>query len=307
MARVLVTGGAGFIGSHIVDELLAAGHEVSVVDTLQGRRVAQLPPAVPLYRVSILDAALSDVIAEVAPECVIHQAAQVSVASSVADPVRDAQVNVIGSIRLFEACRRHGVRKVIYASSAAVYGEPQSLPIGEDHPVAPLSPYGISKHTVEHYLDVYRRLYGLEYTVLRYSNVYGPRQDAHGEGGVVAIFTHRIVHGLAVTIDGSGEQTRDLIYVGDVARANLLALEAGDGQILNVSRGVETSVNQLLKAIEEVVGRRADVVYGPPRSGDIVRSVLDNRRAREVLGWEPRVDLVEGLSAVVAFERAALR
>ena len=304
MARVMVTGGAGFIGSHIVEELLAAGHEVSVVDNLQTGSEAWLPAGVAFYRISILDEALCDVMAEAAPEYVIHQAAQVNVARSVEDSARDAQVNIVGSLRLLEACRKHGVRKVIYASSAAVYGEPRALPLVEDHPVAPLSPYGVSKHTVEHYLEVYRRLYGLNYTVLRYANVYGPRQDAQGEGGVVAIFTYRIVRGLGVTIDGSGEQTRDLVYVGDVARANVLALTAGDGEILNVSMGVETSVNRLLAAIEEAVGRRAEVRHGPPRPGDIVRSVLANGRARRVLGWEPRVSLADGLQAVVTFEQA---
>ena len=304
MARVMVTGGAGFIGSHIVEELLAAGHEVSVVDNLQTGSEAWLPAGVAFYRISILDEALCDVMAEAAPEYVIHQAAQVNVARSVEDSAWDAQVNIVGSLRLLEACRKHGVRKVIYASSAAVYGEPRALPLVEDHPVAPLSPYGVSKHTVEHYLEVYRRLYGLNYTVLRYANVYGPRQDAQGEGGVVAIFTYRIVRGLGVTIDGSGEQTRDLVYVGDVARANVLALTAGDGEILNVSMGVETSVNRLLAAIEEAVGRRAEVRHGPPRPGDIVRSVLANGRARRVLGWEPRVSLAEGLQAVVTFEQA---
>lgn len=304
--RVLVTGGAGFIGSHIVDHLLEEGHDVSVVDNLSSGKEDRIPAQVTFYRTGLRDAALPQAISDFRPECVVHQAAQVNVSRSVEDPFCDADTNVLGTLHLLEQCRRFDVRKVIFASSAAVYGEPVALPIDEQHRIGPLSPYGVSKLTVEHYLSVYRSLYGLEYTVLRYANVYGPRQDAHGEGGVVAIFAHRIAHGEGVVVHGNGDQTRDLVYVADVARANGLALHAGDGEIINVSFGQETSINELLAELGAAAGREIRAEYGPPRSGDIFRSLLANDRARHVLGWTPRVTLREGLRACLDHERAHL-
>ena len=304
--RVLVTGGAGFIGSHIVDLLIDGGHSVAVVDNLSGGKAERVPRGVRLYRADIAEPELGEVFERERPEAVIHQAAQVSVACSVRDPMSDARVNVIGSLNLLEQCKAHGVRKVIFASSAAVYGDPVSLPVDEEHPARPSSPYGASKYSVEEYLRIYRELYGLDYTALRYSNVYGPGQDAQGEGGVVAIFTHRVVRGEPVEIHGDGEQTRDLVYVRDVARANVLALERGGGERINVSCGTETSVKELVRSLGRLVGRDLVVRHGPPRAGDIRRSVLANEKAVRLLGWRPEVTLESGLKEVLAYESASV-
>lgn len=304
--RVLVTGGAGFIGSHVVELLLESGHDVSVVDNLSTGVERNVPSGARLYRVDITSAALAEVMATEEPEVVIHHAAQIDVRRSVEDPAFDAAVNILGSINLLEHARRTGVRKIVYASSAAVYGNPLYVPVDEEHPILATSPYGASKYTVEKYLYLYRELYGLDFTVLRYANVYGPRQDPLGEGGVVAIFTHRLAHGLPVTVFGDGEQTRDYVYVGDIARANLLALTAGGGQVVNVGCGREVSVNQLLRAMLEVTGVRAEVEWAPERPGEIRRSALANRRAQEALGWRPTLTLHEGLERVYAYEKISL-
>ena len=304
--RVLVTGGAGFIGSHIVRRLMEHGHDVAVLDNLSRGREENLPRGVRFYRADVTSWEIGEIFAKEEPECVVHQAAQIDVRRSVADPAMDARVNIIGSINLLEHCRKTGVRKVVYASSAAVYGDPQILPVPEEHPILATSGYGVSKHTVEHYLEVYRKLYGLDYTVLRYANVYGPRQDPLGEGGVVAIFSHRIARRLAVTIFGDGEQTRDYVFAGDVAEANALALTKAGGEVLNISTGVEVSVNQLLRALEELSGRKAEVRHAPERPGEIRRSALDNSRARRSLGWVPKVPLSEGLEQVLAYEMSRL-
>lgn len=305
--KVLVTGGAGFIGSHIVDLLLAHGAQVAVVDDLSTGMEERLPRGVPLYRMGIESPELEAVFREVRPEYVIHQAAQIDVRRSVEDPEADAQVNIVGTIRVLENCRRFGVRKVVYASSAAVYGDPRRLPVDEEHPILPTSGYGVSKHTVEHYLSVYRALYGIDFTALRYANVYGPRQVPAGEGGVVAIFSHRMVRGESVTIYGDGEQTRDLVYVDDVARANVQALTRGGGAIVNVSCARETSVNTLFRLIKEATGSHSRAEHAPERPGEIRRSCLANARARELLDWEPEVPLEEGLERTIAYERSGRR
>ena len=243
--KALITGGAGFIGSHIADSLVKNGDSVVVVDNLQTGKLANLPSRVTFYREDITQPLLRGIFCREQPEVVFHQAAQVSVPKSVADPKLDVRINVLGAINVLEAAKASGVRKVIFASSAAVYGEPQYLPIDEAHPIAPQTPYGLAKHTVERYLALYRELYGLRYTVLRYANVYGPRQDGGGEGGVVAIFAQRLSAGLVPTVFGSGEQTRDFVFVGDVAAANLAAIAQADGQVLNISTQKAISVNAL--------------------------------------------------------------
>lgn len=299
--KVLVTGGAGFIGSHIVDALCAAGHQVVVVDNLSTGRRQNLRPDVPLYPLDLRSPDLGDLIRAERPECICHQAAQASVSVSVKQPLLDAEINVLGSLRLLEAARQAGVRKIVYASSGgAVYGEPRYLPCDEDHPIAPLSPYGVSKYIVELYLRLYRDLYGLAYTVLRYANVYGPRQDPYGEAGVVAIFTCQMLRGQRPTIFGDGEQQRDFVYVTDVARANLLALTAADGQVLNIGSGRPTTVNALYQHLSRLTGFREPPVYGPPRPGDVYRTYVAIERARHHLGWQPTVDLETGLAATVA-------
>lgn len=293
--KVLVTGGAGFIGSHIVDLLLERGNDVIVVDNLSTGQETHLRPEVSFYRADITDGRLADIIAKTRPDVVIHQAAQIHVTTSVQDPLHDAKINIIGTLNLLEACRHAGVRKVIYASSAAVYGNPQYLPIDEGHPVMPLSGYGISKHTPEHYLQVYAQLHGLTYTVLRYANVYGIRQDPRGEGGVISIFMEKLLKGEPITVFGDGEQTRDYIYVEDVARANVAALTEGDGQILNIGTGQKTSINELIALFEEVSGKKMEINHAPERPGDIKHSYFDNRRAVQLLNWQPETDLSTGL------------
>ncbi len=294
--RVLVTGGAGFIGSHITRVLLREGHRVTVVDDLSTGSLDNLPKGVAFYRLDVTGAmdALFD--AE-RPEAVVHQAAQVSVPRSLQDPVRDLDLNAGGTLNLLEHGRRFGVARFILASSAAVYGEPRYLPLDEEHPVQPLSPYGLSKYAAERYLDLYRRLYGLSGCALRYANVYGPRQAAHAEGGVVAIFCEQLARGLPPVIYGDGEQTRDFVYVEDVARANLAALTAGEG-FFNIGAGRAVSVNNLWCLLRELTGSRLDAVHRPPRPGDIRDSVFNPARAREVLGWRPGRDLEKGLQAM---------
>lgn len=305
--RVLVTGGAGFIGSHIVEELVRAGHTTVVVDNLSSGRREQVRPEARFYSDDITSPTLAEIFAQERPEAVIHQAAQVSVAASVLDPVRDARVNVMGTLNVLEQCRAHDVRKVVFASSAAVYGDPVALPVDEDHPIKPASPYGLAKRVCEEYLRIYRKLHGLDYTVLRYANVYGPRQDALGEGGVVAIFTRRVVRGEPVEIHGDGGQTRDFVFVRDVARANLCALDRAGGEHINVSCGTETSIKNLLDVVAEAVGARPGYRQVAERPGDIRRSVLANARAEALLGWRPEVSLSDGLAQVVEYEAAALR
>lgn len=300
--QVLVTGGAGFIGSHIVDVLLSKGFSVSVLDNLSTGKMENLDPRANFYHGELDDEKLLEQIMErERPEVVIHQAAQASVPRSVDNPVYDAGVNVVGSIKLLEACRKGGVRKVIYASTAAVYGNPRYLPVDEDHPVTLLSPYGISKYTVEQYLKIYNSLYGLDFTVLRYANVYGPRQDAAGEGGVVSIFADRLLSGNAPEIFGDGKQTRDFVYVKDVAAANAAALDRAGGQVLNVSTGIATSVKELFEIMREMAGSSLDARYGPERAGDIKHSYLENARARRLLEWKPRFDLEKGLKETINY------
>lgn len=238
--KVLVTGGAGFIGSHLVDRLIESGHQVVVVDNLSKGNCIFVHPKAQFILEDITAPRLGGIFKLEQPEVVFHEAAQIDVQTSVRKPQADAQVNIQGTINVLEACINSGVKKVIYASSAAAYGNPQYLGIDEQHPIDPLSPYGISKHTAEHYLKVYHQLHGLKYTVLRYANVYGPRQDIQGEGGVVSIFINKLLRNQSLTIDGSGEQTRDFIYVHDVVRANLASLDYGDNQIVNVGTGVKT-------------------------------------------------------------------
>lgn len=297
--RVMVTGGAGFIGSHIVENLLRDNHEVFIVDNFSAGKKENLVSEVPVYNMDITDPGIAAVFEEVRPRALIHQAAQVAVPVSLKDPVFDARVNIIGTLNLLEACRIYGVEKVVFASSAAVYGNPNYLPVDEEHPLRPLSGYGISKHAVERYLEVYQELYGLKWTALRYANVYGPRQDALGEGGVVAIFIDKLLHNRRPTIFGDGEQTRDFVYVKDVAAANVQALTMGDHQILNISTGQAATVNELYALLQQEVGFSLPPEYGPPRAGDIVHSYLDNHRAVSQLNWKPRYSLARGLKETV--------
>lgn len=305
--KILVTGGAGFIGSNVVDAYVEAGHQVVVVDNLSSGNRTNLNPAATLYEMDLRSPELGDVLAEERPEVVNHHAAQIDVRRSVADPLYDASINIMGSIALLEACRKAGVRKVVYSSTGgAMYGEPECLPCEENHPIRPLSPYGASKATVEHYLFMYRQNFGLSYTILRYPNVYGPRQDPFGEAGVIAIFTERMLRGEPVTINGSGEQERDFIYVGDCVSANLLALEAGDGREYNLGWGLGVTVNEVYHRLKAITGYSLEAAHGPAKTGETFRIYLGTSRIQKELGWAPQVPLEEGLARTVQFFRERL-
>ena len=303
--NVLVTGGAGFIGSHVVDACLAAGHSVSIVDDLSTGKRANVPFEMRLSTVDIRDpAALREVFERERPEVVCHLAAKANVRESIVAPILYAEVNVIGSLAVLEAARQTGVRKVIYASTGgAVYGEPRYLPVDEDHPIQPLDPYGASKHHVEHYLGIYANLHGLDYTILRFPNVYGPRQDPYGEAGVVAIWTAAMLEGRQPQIYGDGEQERDFVYAGDIARAVVLSLQAADGETLNLGSGDGTSINALFRTMCAVTGADCDALHVDAKAGEVRRIVLDASRAERVLGWQPQVSLCEGLTRTVAHFR----
>lgn len=301
--KALVSGGAGFIGSNLVDVLVSEGHQVSVVDNLSTGRFENLNPGANFYKVDITSPELFEVIDREKPEIVFHLAAQIDIQQSLRNPVFDAGVNILGTVNLLEACRNTNVKKVIYSSSAAVYGEPLYLGVDEKHPVDPMSYYGISKHVPEHYLKVYAQLYGLDYTVLRYANAYGPRQIAKGEGGVIAIFIDRLLEGNAPMIFGDGEQTRDFIFVQDIVNANLKAAQAGSGEILNVSCAYQTTVNELYKMIKSRMNTDLEPIYQDARKGDILHSYLENKRTKEVLGWEPVHSLEQGLGITIEYYR----
>jgi UDP-glucose 4-epimerase len=303
--RILVTGGAGFIGSNVADQFVALGHEVAVLDNLSTGRREQVPERAAFYQADLADpAAVEACIAEFRPEVVDHHAAQIDVRRSVEDPRRDAEINILGSLSLLESCRRHRVRKIVYASTGgALYGEARFLPATEEHPVNPEAPYGASKHTVEHYLYIWKQLHGLDYTVLRYPNVYGPRQNPLGEAGVNAIFIGLMLQGKRPHIFGDGEQIRDYLFVGDVVEANRLALDRGSGEIANLGTGVGTSVNEIFRVLRDVIGFTAEPIYEAPRPGEIQRITLDASRARAVLGWQPQVPFAEGLRRTVEWTK----
>jgi len=305
--KVLVTGGAGFIGSHVVDRCLAAGHAVSVVDDLSSGRRDNVAPAARLHVADIRSPGLADVFRAEAPDAVAHLAAQAAVSRSVADPRLDAEINVLGSLNVLECARQAGVRRFVYAATGgAAYGDTDVIPTPETHPTRPASPYGVSKVSVELYVDCWMTLHGMSGVSLRFANVYGPRQNPHGEAGVVAIFCARILAGQPCLINGDGLQTRDYVYVGDIADAALLALERHEvtGPV-NLGTGRETTVVTIFEQLRTAAGGRAEARHGPPRPGEQRRSVLDASRAAQTLGWRPRVSLAEGLTETLASFRAS--
>jgi UDP-glucose 4-epimerase len=298
--HVVVTGGAGFIGSHIVDAYLARGWRVTVIDNLSSGDRRNVDPRAALREFDVRDPRLRELILELQPDIVNHHAAQMDLRYSVADPAFDAEVNVVGSVRLLQASVDAAVKRVIFASTGgAIYGEPVTVPQDETHPAGPLSPYGCAKLAVEHYLEYFRAVHGLSSVALRYANVYGPRQSAKGEAGVIAIFARRLLGGEAVTINGSGEQTRDFVYVDDVVAANVAAAEGAWQGSFNVGTGVETSINSLYA----LMGTAAPL-HGPAKAGEQMRSVLDGGKLRALAGLSPPVPLRDGLAATMAWFRA---
>ena len=300
--KVLVTGGAGFIGSHVVDLYVDHGYKVVVVDDLSTGRILNLNPAAKLYEIDIRSAKLAEIFEHERPDFVNHHAAQIDVRRSVEDPLFDAEVNILGSLNLIEFAREFQVQRFVYVSTGgAVYGEPEYLPCDERHSIKPICQYGASKHTVEHYLYMYHVNYGLDYTVLRYPNVYGPRQDPHGEAGVIAIFIGQMLNGGSAMINGDGEQTRDFVFVKNIVNANLLACKAdsGFGQAINLGSGKETSVNRILMLINKYLNKQIKPVFDSERKGELRRSCSDNSKSEKILGYKEKHGFEEGLKATI--------
>jgi UDP-glucose 4-epimerase len=306
--RILVTGGAGFIASHVSEGFLSAGHEVAVLDNLSTGFRYNVPEDARFYEGDIRDVGfLRRVFDEFKPEVVDHHAAQMDVRKSLDDPVFDAETNILGSIKLILEAVRAGTRRFIYVSTGgAVYGEPTWLPVNENHSIRPECAYGISKHTVEHYLELYRILNGLQYVVLRYPNVYGPRQNPRGEAGVNAIFAGLMLAGKVPTIFGDGEQLRDYVFVSDIVEANLRALTNGDNEIVNIGSGLGTSVNDIYQILAEILDFKPPAHYAPERAGEIKKIFLDARKAELALGWKPKISFRDGLKKTVEWHKAKM-
>jgi UDP-glucose 4-epimerase len=305
--KIVVTGGAGFIASHIVDAFIERGHEVHIFDDLSTGQNANLNPKATLHTIDIADPKAAQLLEQIKPEALNHHAAQMDVRHSVADPTFDARINIIGFINLLEGCKNAGVKKVIFASSGgAVYGEQEIFPAPESHVTQPASPYGVSKRTGELYLSYYHQAYGLPYIALRYANVYGPRQSSKGEAGVVAIFLSLLLSGKTPLINGDGKQTRDYVFVGDVVAANVAALESPYIGQINIGTGVETDVVAIYDHLRQAVGSKTQAQHGPAKPGEQRRSCLDNRHAGAVLGWRPQVALADGLRRTADHYRETL-
>ena len=305
--KILITGAAGFIASHIVDAYLERGHEVFILDDLSTGQTRNVNPRATFHQVDIADARAVKLIEQIKPDLLNHHAAQMDVRHSVADPQFDARVNILGFINILEACKNAGTKKIIFASSGgAVYGEQDTFPAPEGHPTRPSSPYGVSKRTGELYLSYYHQAFGLPYIALRYANVYGPRQSNKGEAGVVAIFISLLLAGKGPVINGDGKQTRDYVYVGDVARANVAALESPYVGEINIGTGVETDVVTIFQLLRDGVGSKLEARHGPAKIGEQRRSCLAAQRAADIFGWRPQVSLREGLERTVADYRGTV-
>jgi UDP-glucose 4-epimerase len=308
--RILVTGGAGFIGSNIADAYRAEGHEVAVLDSLQTGSLDNVSADTKLYECDISDAAaVEHCFADFQPEVVSHHAAQLDVRKSMADPVYDAQINIAGSLNVLLAAVKNGVQRFIFASSGgAVYGEPEFMPVDETHPIAPASPYGVTKYAFEHYLRIWGDLHNFVPVVLRYANVYGPRQTPHAEGGVVAIFTQRLLRGETCTIFGDGTMTRDYVFVGDIVDANLRALACGQGVTVNIGTGVQTTTREVFDTIRDAIGdSSAEPEFKPERPGEVRFICLENTRAKELLGWTPHFDFRAGTAETLRWQQSLIK
>jgi UDP-glucose 4-epimerase len=306
MKKIVVTGGAGFIASHIVDAYIQLNHEVYIIDDLSTGQNCNLNPSAKVHTLDIADPKAGRLIAEIKPHVLNHHAAQMDVRRSVADPAFDARVNIIGFVNLLEACKDAGVKRVIFSSSGgAVYGDREPIPATEAHETLPQSPYGVSKLTGELYLCYYHMAFGLPYVALRYANVYGPRQSTQGEAGVVAIFISQLLAGKNPVINGDGKQTRDYVFVGDVVRANIAALDSDFIGAVNIGTGKETDVVTLCELLRDGVGSQVTAVHGPAKPGEQRRSCLETSLASQVLGWRPEVALEQGLLQTIAYYRQA--
>ncbi len=305
---VLVTGGAGFIGSHVADMLVEEGHRVDVMDNLSAGRREYVPEGATLHVLDVRSEAAADLVRDQSYDGLVHHAAQIDVRASVENPTQDADVNVIGLLNLMEAGRRSGLRNVVFASTGgAIYGEPEYTPQDETHPERPVSPYGVAKLSAEHYLQYYARQFDIDAVSLRYANVYGPRQTPTGDAGVVAIFIGEMLSGTQPVINGTGDQTRDYVYVADVARANVQALNHDGTDLLNIGTARETSVTELFRLVKAATGADVAEKHGPSLPGEQKRSVLDYAKAQSVLGWEPETSLRAGLGKTVEWLSKASR
>lgn len=294
--KILVTGGAGFIGSHIVDACIDAGHDVFVIDNLSSGVKEFVHPKAKLYETDICSHEMRALFEQERPEIIFHHAAQIDVRRSVTDPMFDANVNIVGSLNLFECARNVGTKKIVFASTGgAIYGEQDYFPADERHPTRPLSPYGITKMCVENYLRFYKDVYGIDYVVLRYANVYGPRQNPHGEAGVIAIFADRLLNGKIPVINGDGSQTRDFVFVGDVVRANMKAMSFGSSDFFNVGTGKETDINSVFSHLRRWLNPTVTATHGTAKPGEQKRSVISYGKIKEKLGWEPTQSIEEGI------------
>lgn len=300
--KILVTGGAGFIGSHISDAYINAGHSVVIFDNLSMGVKENINPKAKFYQLDIRDEKVKEIFEQEKFDIVNHHAAQMDVRKSVDDPMFDASVNIIGVLNLLENCKTYGIKKFIFASTGgAIYGEQDYFPADENHPVRPLSPYGITKLATEKYLFYYEQVFGLPYVVLRYANVYGPRQNPHGEAGVIAIFAKKMLEGGQPHINGDGKQTRDYVFVEDVVRANILALDYAKSDIFNIGTGIETDVNVLFNEIKKLTNSNCNELHAPAKKGEQLRSVLDTKKIEKELNWIPKYNIEEGLRLTVAF------
>lgn len=300
--NILVTGGAGFIGSNVADAFIENGHSVIIIDDFSSGRDENVNPKAKVYRMDIRDAGVEKILRDEKIVVMCHHAAQMDVRRSVSDPQFDASVNVLGFLNLMEAGRKHGLKKVIFSSTGgAIYGEQDHFPADESHATRPLSPYGITKLVTEKYLFFYKEVYGIEHVILRYANIYGPRQNPHGEAGVVAIFASKMLKGEQPVINGDGKQTRDYVFVGDVVKANLLALPYKGSNIFNIGTGIETDVNQLFRHIKNHTGSTCAEEHAPAKAGEQMRSVISSKKIHVELGWTPTVTIEEGLKRTVEY------
>jgi UDP-glucose 4-epimerase len=299
-SKILVTGGAGFIGSHLVDRLIKEGHKVTVVDNLSTGKNENLNPKVKFYKTDICNKKLREIFKKEKPEIVFHLAAQIDVRKSTENPIEDAKINILGSLNVLENCRKAGVKKLIFASSGgAIYGESEVITTLETHPARPESPYGLAKFLIEKYLEFYKKTYGLDYISLRYANVYGPRQNSKIEAGVIAIFIDTLLHGKRPTIFGHGNQTRDYVYVDDAVEAAIKAMAQKGGRVFNVGTGIETSVNELYKLISQKLKKDIQPKFVSAKPGDLKRSCLDSSKIKKELGWQPKYPLEKGLNETI--------